>query len=236
MWSRFVPDIPTVAVVMPIAALLTIAAAVLVAWLRARAVRAPYTRKLFHFIIISLAMVVQVQWGLRGTVVYGAVVSVAVLYAVWRGDGFAFYEALARPGDAPHRSLFILVPLVTTAAGGILANALFPAWAHVGYFVVAWGDAIGEPVGTRLGRHRYRVPSLAGVPTTRSLEGSAAVLAASSIAAFAAIALVRVAPSAALPAALAIGCASAVVEAFSNHGVDNLTVQLVASAVAAGLL
>jgi len=37
-----------------------------------------------------------------------------------------------------------------------------------------WGDAVGEPVGTRFGRHPYRVPSLAGVPATRTLEGSLA--------------------------------------------------------------
>ena len=76
---------------------------------------------------------------------------------------------------ATGRTLFILVPMLMTALGGVVSNVLFPGWAFVGYMVCGWGDAAGEPVGTRWGRHRYAVPSMAGIPATRSLEGSAAV-------------------------------------------------------------
>src|SRR5690606_38740554 len=126
--------------------------------------------------------VVHLRWGLPGVVVYGSVIALLVVGAVVRGEGSAFYEALARPTDAPHRSFFILVPLITTVLGGVLANLFFPDWAYVGYMAVAWGDAVGEPVGARWGRHRYRVPSLGGVPADRSLEGSGAVLIVSAIA------------------------------------------------------
>jgi phytol kinase len=199
-------------------------------------VGAPYTRKIFHFIILSAALFVQLRWGFGGTLVFGSVVALLVLGAVVKGDGFGFYEALARPTDAPHRTLFVLVPLVTTALGGLLANALFPAWAHVGYMVVAWGDAIAEPVGTRWGRHRYRVPSLAGVPATRSLEGSAAVLMASTAAAAVALLVSGVPASQALAVAVATGMTAAAVEAISHHGLDNLTLQLAAAGVAYAIL
>jgi phytol kinase len=234
------PAPPPLATTLAIA-LLTLAyasaAAACVAWLRMRrGVRTPYTRKIFHFLILSVTLVVQLRWGLSGVVIFGSVVALLVLYALVRGPGFGFYEALARPTDAPHRSLFIFVPLATTALGGLAANLLFPGWAHVGYMVVACGDAVGEPVGTRWGRHPYRVPSLAGVAATRSLEGSAAVLLAGILAAFAALLATGVAAATAAAAALAVGAVTTAVEAISSHGIDNFTIQLAATGVAAALL
>lgn len=235
--ERFIPDAATTLIVAPLTLLYVAAAAAFVGWLRTRrGVRTPYTRKAFHFITLTAALFVQLAWGLPGVIVFGSVVSLIVLFGVWRGEGFAFYEALARPSDAPRRTLFILVPLVTTALGGVLANVLFPAFAHVGYMVVAWGDAVGEPVGTRWGRHRYSVPSIGGVAATRSLEGSAAVAAAASLAAFVALLASGIAIPAAAGAAVVIGIAAAVAESVSHHGLDNLTLQVVAAGMAALLL
>jgi phytol kinase len=231
--DALVPDLATAAAVVPLTLAYAVAAAAFVGWLRMkRGVRTAYTRKIFHFLILSVALLVQLRWGAGGVVVFGSVVALLVLAAVMRGDGFAFYEALARPSDAPHRTMFIIVPLVTTALGGALANLLFPLWAPIGYMVVAWGDAIGEPVGTRWGRHRYKVPSLAGVPATRSLEGSTAVLLASAAAAAVALLAMGTEPAAVLRAAPLIGVAAALVEAVSNHGLDNLTLQLAAAGTA----
>jgi phytol kinase len=231
--DQFVPDIATTLVILPLTLLYATAVAVLVGWLRtSRGVRAPYTRKVFHFLVISAAAAVQLQWGLGGTVVYGSTVAMMVVAAVVRGEGFAFYEALARPTDAPRQSLFIIVPLVTTALGGLLANLFFPAWAFVGYAAVAWGDAVGEPVGAKWGRHRYTVPSIGGVSATRSIEGSAAVLFATA----AACAIVLVAEGVDAPTALVGGALIAsvtmLVEAISHHGTDNLTIQLAAAGAA----
>lgn len=196
----------------------------------------PYTRKLFHFVIFTMAAVLHATAGLPGVVLLGAIVSGAVLFALIRGDGFPFYEALARPGDAPHRSLFILVPLLSTALGGVLSNVWFGSFAIVGYLVGGWGDAVGEPVGAAWGRRRYRVPSLANVVVTRSLEGSAAVMVAGSIAAFVGLWLGGTAMGVAALVGVACGVAGAVVEAFSHHGLDNLTIQVAASGIAFALL
>ena len=229
----FLPTPGMLLVGIPIAAAYAGGAAWLAGWLRTRrGVRAPYTRKIFHFVIISAAAVVQVLWGLPGTVVFGSVTALLVLFAVWRGAGFPFYEAMARPSDAPHRTLFILVPLLTTAAGGVLANLLFSPFAPVGYMVTGWGDAVGEPVGTRWGKHRYQVPSLAGVPATRSLEGSGAVFVVGTAAAAVVLAALGQPAGVALGVGLACGAAGTAVEAFSSHGLDNLTVQVAAALVA----
>jgi phytol kinase len=232
-FAQFVPEPAVALVVAPIALVYSLAVAAFASHLRTRrGVRAPFTRKLFHFGIFTMAAVVQWASGPAATVVFGSVVALVVLYIVYRGDGFGFYEALARPTDAPHRSLFILVPLATTAAGGVISNLLFLRYAFVGYLVCGWGDAIGEPVGTRWGRHRYRVASLAGVVATRSLEGSASVLAVGTLAAFVGLLAGGFAPAHAIGIAAAAGTAGAVVEAFSTHGLDNLTVQIAAAGVA----
>lgn len=233
----FLPGPWMVIVGSPAAALCVGAAAALAGWLRVRrGVRVAYTRKVFHFVIISTAAAVQLLWGLPGVVVFGSVVSALVVYAVVRGDGFAFYEALARPSDAPHRELFVVVPLVATAVGGVLANLLMSPFAPVGYMVTGWGDAVGEPVGTRWGRHPYRVPSLGGVRASRTLEGSAAVFVVGTAAAATTLLWMGYDPGRAAAVALACGAAGTAVEAVSSHGLDNLTVQLASAAVARALL
>lgn len=231
-FARLVPPLDVVALVAPLGLLSALGVGVIAASLRLRRdVRAPYTRKVFHFGIFTLATVVHWIWDAAGVVVFGSIVALVVLHAVYRGDGNPLYEALARPSDAPHRSLFILVPLAATAIGGLLSNLLFLDLAFVGYLVCGWGDAVGEPVGTRWGAHRFRVPSLAAIPATRSLEGSASVLVVGSLAAFLGLIAMGASAWTAIGTAAAAGAAGAVTEAFSSHGLDNLTVQIAASGV-----
>lgn len=234
--APFLPDPGLALWLTPASAAYAGTAALATGYLRVgRGVRTPYTRKLFHFAIFTAAGALHLALGLPAVVIFGSVTSAIVLFAVWRGDGFPFYEALARPSDAPRRTLFILIPLATTAAGGVVSNLFFPAHAFIGYLVCGWGDAVGEPVGTRWGRHRYRVPSMAGVPSTRSLEGSAAVFTAGTLATAVALAAIGTPPQAVAAVALAAGSAGAVVEAVSTHGLDNFTVQVAASAAAYGV-
>jgi phytol kinase len=194
--------------------------------------RVGYTRKLFHFFIFTAAGLLQLRWGLPVVVVFGTAISLLVLWAVYRGPKSPFYLALARPSDAPKERLFILIPLLTTAVGGVLANLFFGQWAAIGYLVGGWGDAIGEPVGSRWGRHRYNVPSMAGVAATRSLEGSAAVFVVSAGVAFLGLQAQGIPLHTAIPWALLIAGAATGVEAISTHGLDNLTIQLAAAGTA----
>lgn len=231
--ALFVPDSGVLFLVAPLALIYALALASIVGRLRLRrGVPAPYTRKLFHFAVFTMATIVQLVWGLPGVVVFGSVFALVVTWAVIRGDGFPLYEALARPTDAPRRGLFIVIPLATTALGGVISNVLFLRYAYVGYLVCGWGDAVGEPVGTRWGRRRYRVPSFAGVRATRSLEGSAAVFGVGSLAAFIGLLAGGFAAADAAGIALAAGGVGAAVEAISTHGLDNLTVQVAAAAAA----
>jgi phytol kinase len=233
----FIPSAGILITVAPIAIVYTKLVGTLAGRLRVqRGVRAPYTRKIFHFLIFTMASAVHIAWQLPGVVVFGTVVTLIVLYAVWRGDGFPLFEALARPTDAPRRALFVVVPLLTTVAGGLTSNLLFPTTAYIGYLVCGWGDAVGEPVGTRWGRHAFQVPSLGGVTATRTLQGSLAVFLVGSAAALGGMLASGAAPLTALLVGLACGLGGALVEAVSHHGIDNFTTQVAAAAIARWLV
>lgn len=235
--SRAIPSKELVILAGPFIFIYILLVAVLVCYLKKyRQVRTPYTRKIFHFLIFSTAGIFQFRFGLPLVVLFGSIVSLFVLAAVLAGEGFVFYEALARQTDRPYRTLFVLVPLFTTALGGVLINIFFPKFAFIGYLVGGWGDAVGEPVGTRWGRHRYAVPSLMGVPAQRSFEGSAAVVLVSSLVACVGFYAIGYPVSTALITAILCGVGSAAVEAISNHGLDNLTIQVAAAGIASLVL
>ncbi|MCP4007753.1 MAG: hypothetical protein GY725_26525 [bacterium] len=193
-----------------------------------------YTRKVFHFLILVNAAVVQAFWGLSVLFVFGAATSLVVFFALLQGEGGLLYEAIARESDRPHRSRFVLVPYFATLLGGLLSNLFFGPSAIAGYLVTGLADAIAEPVGTRFGRHRYRVPSFGGLEAQRSIEGSLAVFVAS-VAALALAAwlgpelLAGLKPAAWFGALVGIACLCTLVEAVSPHGWDNASLQLVAS-------
>ncbi len=202
-------------------------------WLKiGRRVPTAYTRKIFHFIVFTGATVVHSIGGFPAVNAYACGVVAVILAGVWRGKGSLLYEPLARERDEPYPTFFIVAPLVTTAAGGLVSNAVAGDFALVGYLVTGWGDAAGEPVGRWIGRRRYRVPTLMGVQCTRSIEGSSAVFVAS----FAAAALglylgIEAELVASLSAAFIIAIATTFLEGFSPHGMDNFTTMLGASVI-----
>jgi phytol kinase len=197
-----------------------------------------YTRKVFHFLIFFSVVVIQWRWGTPGVCLFGGMASLVIAWALLRGRGNLLYEAMAREKDEPRRTHYIVVPYIATLVGGIASNILFPMTVVLGYLVTGLGDAVAEPVGTRFGRHEYRVPALRGVRAVRSLEGSAAVFVASvlsQVAWFAVSPQLQVSASSLLIIIL-IAAVSTVVEAVSPHGWDNATLQVVPAALGAWLL
>ena len=198
-------------------------------YMKKRGMKTGYTRKIFHFLTFFTVALLHWLAGTQAVLVFGASCSLVVFYAVWQGNGNHFYEALAREKDAPHRTWFILVPWFTTLLGGVLSNVFFSEVVLAGYLIAGVGDAVGEPAGARFGSHFYRVWSRSSVPAFRSIEGSAAVLLASGLMTLLAISVI---PQPAFHPGwgfrvLGIAAASALVEAFSPHGWDNLTMQVV---------
>ena len=199
--------------------------------------RTGYTRKVFHVLIFVSAVVVQAFGGFAAVCVFGLMVSVVVGLAVLRGPNDRLYEALAREQDGPHRTYYIVVPYFATLIGGLASNIFFGPLAVVGYLVGGLGDAAGEPVGTRWGRHRYS-SSGSKATATKTFEGSFAVLAASVVALLISVAIspdlrFDLRAAIALPG-IAIVCA--LVEAFSPRGWDNVPMQFVPTVLVAVLL
>ncbi len=197
--------------------------------------RTGYTRKVFHVLIFISAAMVQALGGFSAVCLFGMMVSLVVGHAILCGPGNGRYEALAREQDGPHRTYYIVVSFFATMIGGLASNVFFGPIAAVGYLVGGLGDAAGEPVGTRWGKHAY---SIGGAMRTKTFEGSIAVLAASLVALLIGVVLrpelsFNVQAAIAIPA-IAIVCT--VVEALSPRGWDNVPMQIVPTALVAILL
>lgn len=190
-----------------------------------------YTRKLFHFLIFFTAVGLHLWGGMPAVNILGIGMGIFVVLVVRTGEGSSFFEALAREKDFPRRGYFIVVPYLMTAAGGLLSNILFGSSAIMGYMICGAADAVAEPVGVRFGRHRYPVPSLRKVKISeRSVEGSMAVFGVSLIlGAFCLRVLFAVPFAPAILAAFGLAVLTALVEAISIHGADNLTIQVAVS-------
>jgi phytol kinase len=187
--------------------------------------RTGYTRKVFHALIFISAVVVQAFGGFIAVCVFGTMVSGVVGLAVLRGPNDPLYEAIAREQDGPFRTYYVVVPHFATMIGGLAANLFFGPLALVGYLVGGLGDAAGEPVGIRWGRHRY--PGRSNV--NKTIEGSIAVLSASVVALLIAIAIIPelhfdLRSVIVLPL-IAVICT--LVEAHSPRGWDNVLMQIV---------
>jgi phytol kinase len=202
-----------------------------------RGIRTGYTRKTFHVLTFLTAAAIQTISGLPLVCLFGAATTLVLAYALVRGDGHPLYEAIAREGDTPHRTYYIVIPYLATLMGGVAGSIWFGPASLIGYLVVGLGDAAGEPVGTRWGKRRYVVPTLSRVKTTRTVEGSIGVFVASLVAITVGMTLApgfafKPQSIVAIPA-LALICA--LMEAISPHGWDNATMQL-APAFLAGFL
>lgn len=105
------------------------------------------------------------------------------------------------------------------------------ALAAAAVMMMTWGDAAAALVGQRFGQHRYHLWGHA-----RTWEGSAAMLAVSIAASTATlIAYGGIAAGVALAWSLVAGAAATLVEGVSPHGLDNLTVPLIAGLVLVSL-
>lgn len=222
------------ALVLTLASLLIVfGAGALAGYLKAsKGLKTNYTRKIFHFIVYSVATGVTWLWGLPATAIFGTCAMFFLMFAIWRGEGSILYEGIAREQDTPQRTFYLIVPFLATAAAGVLDNVIFGAFASIGYLCVGWGDAIAEPFGVRFGKHKYRVRTLTGIKCQRSLEGSASVFVASSVAASLLLYSQLNSLVTSIVCGTIIGAVSALVEAFSPHGGDNFTIQVAASATA----
>jgi phytol kinase len=237
--QRNTPPIYVIVALEPVSLIWAYACLAFAGYLKSeRNVKTGYTRKTFHVLTFLTAAALQVTAGLPLVCLFGGMTTLVLAYALFRGDGDPLYEAIAREKDEPYRTYYIVIPYLATLVGGVAGNVWFGPAVIIGYMVGGPGDAAGEPVGTRWGKHRYIVPTLSQVKTTRSIEGSIGVFIASLIAIVVGMLLT---PDFTFSARsfltiLAIASVSTLLEAVSPHGWDNATMQLAPALMAARLL
>jgi dolichol kinase len=243
-WSPTLPPFATTAWLFPALAVAILAVFAAAGGLKRRGgERAAYPRKLVHVAVFTLAALLATLFDYRAVNLLGGTAALVTGAALWRGRGSLFYAAIARSQDERCDIADVAVPFIATAAGGVLATALFARLAATGFLVAGWGDAAAELAGRRWGHREYPVwrhPALGRAAHRRSLEGSAAMLAASFIAAAAGLLFCLPppvdSPGAILLASFAAAAAATVAEALSPRGLDNLTVQLAACLAARAAL
>ena len=196
-----------------------------------------HPRKVFHLGVFVGAVPALLLGGFWGTVIYGSVISSVILGSLWQGRDLPFVSGLARAEEhRAHPVRSILVPLASTAFGGLAAVLLVGRFAAVGFLVCGLGDAAGEAAGRVWGRHRYRAFPWTEEASTRTLEGSLAVFLAGTLGASVGLGIMGFSVTQALSVGLACGGVGALSEALSGRESDNFWVQVLPSLVAWWLL
>lgn len=186
-----------------------------------------YTRKSFHFAIFFMAGLIQWLVGISGVFILGWAVTLVLSYLLLNSQKSTYYYLLARPQDEPHATRYIIYPYLATFIGGVTTNVFFlPMAAITGYLVAGMGDAIGEPVGAKWGRHKYPVFNFGSpVKSYRSLEGSCSVFLACLL--VFALVLYVFGYELVLWKIIIAALIAAIVEGVSPHGWDNFTIQII---------
>lgn len=134
-----------------------------------------YTRKTYHFLVFISAAVINLIFGFSGVCLFGIIVSGFIFYALIKRESSGLYRALARESDHPNSALYVFIPYLSTLSGGILVNYFFPDLVIIAYLVCGVADASGEVIGTRFGKHRFRVNIFNIHKSEKSLQGSGSV-------------------------------------------------------------
>ncbi|MBA4030608.1 MAG: hypothetical protein C0478_06915 [Planctomyces sp.] len=138
-------------------------------------------------------------------------------------------QGYVRMEDWPHPHGHLWVSWMASIVGLVIVELVFGSTeiTRMSAIVLGIADALGEPIGSRFGRHRFQVADLlSSTIRHRSWEGSLAVCVGATLS------IAWLLPiSMGLPLTLVVACLMGVliagVEAWSPHGLDNLTIPLV---------
>lgn len=230
-FSSLLPSLSLTILLAPLLVLYTLFSATFVGSLYTKGVKHSYTRKIFHIAIFTCAALLQIFFNIPAVILFGFIVSIAIAYTLIQNEQLPFYQALARPADSPDQTLAIFFRLVSTALGAWIAYFLFGNLFIIGLLICGWGDAAAEIVG-RLGRHPYKIPSLIGSGSLKTVEGSSAMFVVSFFASFLVLYMLGYPVYNVIVISLATAFIGILVEAMSNSRIDNLTIQVFTTATA----
>lgn len=195
-----------------------------------------YSRKAYHLLTFLSVAFIQLKGSFADLCMFGFCTSSMVGYALIRGSGHPWFEVMARPKDAPHQHRYIILPWLATFLGGWLSHLFFAPAAIYGYLVVGLCDAIAEPVGHKWGKHRLPTFELSWLRNShRTWQGSSSIFIMACVIPPLVLAAGPYSTAWNMVLFMNIGVFAlsiTSIEAFSPHGWDNFTLQIMGSAAA----
>lgn len=180
-------------------AVLFVTAYLLGLWVLRGGIRVNYTRKIQHFVLFFVPMVLAAYIPFTPSLftVFGSglvfLASLALFTQPLRSRSALLATAFAsfdRPEDRPYTLLWLSTQILATYVVLVLMLVWLERYEksvliYITVLVAGIGDGLAEPVGVRFGRHTYKTRALfTRRMYTRSLEGSACVLASGFLAVF----------------------------------------------------
>ena len=183
-------------------------------------------RKVVH---IGTGNIVLLAWWMKIPAWIG--VSAGVFFAIVTLASYRF-QLLPRIDNVGRKSFGTFFYAVSIAVlVGWFWGVNRPEFGVLGILVMTWGDGLAGLVGKRFGRHRYQLWGM-----EKSWEGSLTMAIVATLVSGIILSNVVVSTAQLITIAFTVGILSAVLEAFSNLGIDNLTVPILSAAIAYSLV
>ena len=183
---------------------------------RRRGYGSDFTRKVIHIGVGMLAWALPFLFDEPWLFIVACVAFMIINLLDWRFGIFAAMSSSSRSnlGTVYFPLAAAVVAYVYWESPPIMVAALMP---------LTWGDGLAPVIGKRFGKHTYQIRG-----TTRSIEGSVGFFFAALIATWLALWLIpgtpQIPPAEALMPAIIVSFITAIVEALTIWGLDNLTV------------
>ena len=196
-------------------------------------------RKMYHLVITLSIFPLVLFFSTWYTAVFAALLLAIIIYPLLiLAENASFYKRIAveREGGEFKKSL-IIVQLSMALMIFIFWGLLGIGWKYIAVVaVLAWGfgDAAAALVGKNFGRRQISHPRIEGKKT---VEGTQAMFITSGLAIFLSFLIYAGHPwHVSLAVALLVAPVSAIVELFSNKGIDTLTVPISTGLAILGLM
>ncbi len=183
---------------------------------RSRGYGSDFTRKVIHIGVGMLAWALPFLFDEPWLFIVACVAFMIINLLDWR---FGFFAAMSSSSRSNLGTVYFPLAAAIVAylywdTPPIMVAALMP---------LTWGDGLAPVIGKKFGKHTYQIQG-----TTRSIEGSVGFFFAAFLATWLALWIIpgapQIIPAEALIPALIVSFATALVEAVTIWGLDNLTV------------
>jgi phytol kinase len=183
---------------------------------RQRGYSSDFTRKVIHIGVGMLAWALPFLFDEPWLFIIACVLFMVINFLDWR---YGFFSAMSSNSRSNLGTVYFplaaaVVAYVYWDTPPIMVAALMP---------LTWGDGLAPVIGSRFGKHTYQIGG-----TTRSIEGSIGFFVAAFFATWIALWIIpgtpAISPLEAFLPALIVSLLTAVVEAVTIWGLDNLTV------------